>query len=90
MAALVLSMLLVVVKLVPVKMLPFDNKNEFLMLVDMPKGTTLEGTDKVVTDLERYLATVNEVRDLESYVGVGLPWILTEWCASTTCARGVM
>ena len=73
MAALVLSMSLVVVKLVPVKMLPFDNKNEFLLLVDMPEGTTLEGTDKVVTDLERYLATVNEVRDLESYVGLASP-----------------
>jgi multidrug efflux pump subunit AcrB len=72
-AALVLSMLLLVVKLVPVKMLPFDNKNEFLLLVDMPEGTTLEGTDKVVTDLERYLATVNEVRDLESYVGLASP-----------------
>jgi multidrug efflux pump subunit AcrB len=72
-AALVLSMSLLVVKLVPVKMLPFDNKNEFLLLVDMPEGTTLEGTDKVVTDLERYLATVNEVRDLESYVGLASP-----------------
>ena len=72
-AALVLSMSLVVVKLVPVKMLPFDNKNEFLLLVDMPEGTTLESTDKVVTDLERYLATVNEVRDLESYVGLASP-----------------
>src|SRR5271157_456891 len=72
-AALALSMSLVVVKLVPVKMLPFDNKNEFLLLVDMPEGTTLEGTDKVVTDLERYLATVNEVRDLESYVGLASP-----------------
>lgn len=72
-AALLLSISLVVVKLVPVKMLPFDNKNEFLLLVDMPKGTTLEGTDKVVTELERYLATVNEVRDLESYVGVASP-----------------
>lgn len=72
-AALVLSMSLVMVKLVPVKMLPFDNRNEFLLLVDMPEGTTLEGTDKVVTDLERYLATVNEVRDLESYVGIASP-----------------
>jgi multidrug efflux pump subunit AcrB len=72
-AALVASALLVVVKLVPVKMLPFDNKNEFLVLVDMPEGTTLETTDKVVNDLERYLATVNEVRDLESFVGIASP-----------------
>jgi multidrug efflux pump subunit AcrB len=72
-AALLVSILLLVVKLVPVKMLPFDNKNEFLMVVDMPEGTTLEQTDKVVSDLERYLATVNEVRDVESYVGIASP-----------------
>jgi multidrug efflux pump subunit AcrB len=71
--ALLLSVLLVVLNLVPVKMLPFDNKNEFLVLVDMPEGTTLETTDRVVTDLESYLATVNEVRDVQSYVGVGSP-----------------
>jgi len=71
--ALLASALLVVVKLVPVKMLPFDNKNEFLVLVDMPEGTTLEGTAKVVADLESYLATVNEVRDVESFVGIASP-----------------
>ncbi|MBI4963437.1 MAG: efflux RND transporter permease subunit [Desulfomonile tiedjei] len=71
--ALFASVLLVVVKLVPVKMLPFDNKNEFLVLVDMPEGTTLEGTAKVVADLESYLATVNEVRDVESFVGIASP-----------------
>lgn len=71
--ALMLSVLLVVVKLVPVKMLPFDNKNEFLVLIDMLEGTTLETTDKVSAELERYLSTVNEVRDLESYVGKGSP-----------------
>ena len=71
--ALMISVSLVVLKLVPVKMLPFDNKNEFLVLVDMPKGTTLESTDEVVTALERYLSTVNEVRDLESYVGITSP-----------------
>jgi multidrug efflux pump subunit AcrB len=71
--ALVLSVSLVLVKLVPVKMLPFDNKNEFLLLVDMPEGTTLEGTDRMAIELERYLATVNEVRDLESYVGIASP-----------------
>jgi multidrug efflux pump subunit AcrB len=71
--ALIAAMLLVVVKLVPVKMLPFDNKNEFLVLVDMPEGTTLEATDRVVADLTGYLATVNEVRDVESFVGVSSP-----------------
>ncbi len=71
--ALLASVLLVVLKLVPVKMLPFDNKNEFLILVDMPEGTTLERTDRVVADLERYLAPINEVRDIESYAGMASP-----------------
>jgi hypothetical protein len=35
-------------RLVPLKMLPFDNKNEFQIVVDMPEGTTLEATDAVV------------------------------------------
>ena len=42
---LVLSGLMPVVGLVPVKMLPFDNENEFQIVVDMPEGTTLETTD---------------------------------------------
>lgn len=67
------SVSLVGLNLVPVKMLPFDNKNEFLILVDMPEGTTLETTDKVVRDLELYLAAVNEVRDIQSFVGIGSP-----------------
>ncbi len=71
--ALLAAMALVGFKLVPLKMLPFDNKNEFLVLVDMPKGTTLEGTNAVVAELERYLSTVNEVRDVESFVGIASP-----------------
>jgi multidrug efflux pump subunit AcrB len=72
-AALVASVLLVVLKLVPVKMLPFDNKGEFLIVVDMPEGTTLETTDSVARDVESYLSTVNEIRDIESYVGIASP-----------------
>ncbi len=71
--ALIASILLVVLKLVPVKMLPFDNKGEFLIIVDMPEGTTLETTDSVARDVESYLSTVNEIRDIESYVGIASP-----------------
>jgi len=71
--ALMASVALVAIKLVPVKMLPFDNKTEFLIVVDMPEGATLEKTNAVVSDLERYLTTVNEVRDVESYVGIASP-----------------
>jgi hypothetical protein len=41
---------------VPLKMLPFDNKNEFQLVVDMPESATLEKTDAVVRDLERSCA----------------------------------
>ncbi len=72
-AALVFSVMLLVLGVVPVKMLPFDNRNELLVQVDMPEGTTLETTDKVVQDIERYLSRVNEVRDVESFVGIASP-----------------
>ncbi|MCP3176117.1 efflux RND transporter permease subunit [Desulfuromonas sp. KJ2020] len=55
--------------LVPLKMLPFDNKNEFQLVVDLPEGATLEETDRAVRALEDYLVTVNEVTDFQSYVG---------------------
>ena len=58
---------------VPLKMLPFDNKNEFQIVVDMPETTTLETTDAVVRDVEDYLRTQPEVTDFESYVGLASP-----------------
>ncbi len=61
------------VRLVPLKMLPFDNKNEFQIVVDMPEGTTLEATDAVVRQFEGYLRTVKEVTNFVSYVGTASP-----------------
>ena len=58
---------------VPLKMLPFDNKNELLLVIDMDEDTTLERTDAVVQDFERLLAGVPEVTDFTSYVGVASP-----------------
>jgi multidrug efflux pump subunit AcrB len=55
---------------VPLKMLPYDNKNELLLVLDMDKGTTLERTDAVVREFEQFLASVPEVTDYTSYVGV--------------------
>ena len=63
------SMAMPVFNLVPMKMLPFDNKNEFQLVIDLPEGTTLEQTDAAVRAFEDYLATVNEVTDFQSYVG---------------------
>jgi multidrug efflux pump subunit AcrB len=60
-------------RLVPLKMLPFDNKNEFQIVVDLPEGTTLETTDAVVRQLRAYLRTVPEVTHFVSYVGTPSP-----------------
>jgi multidrug efflux pump subunit AcrB len=54
---------------VPLKMLPFDNKNELLLVLDFDEGTTLERADAAVRDFEQYLAAVPEVTDFTSYVG---------------------
>lgn len=70
---LVLAVGLGVVKLVILKMLPFDNKSEFQIVVDMPTGTPLEETNAVLHDIGAYLATVPEVTDYEAYAGTAAP-----------------
>ncbi len=67
------SALLAATGKVPLKMLPFDNKNEFQLVVDMPESSTLEQTDAVVRDLEQFLRTVPEVVDFTSAVGISSP-----------------
>jgi multidrug efflux pump subunit AcrB len=71
--AFLFASLLAVTRAVPLKLLPFDNKNELQIVVDMPAGSTLETTDGVMRDLGQYLATVNEVTDYESYAGLASP-----------------
>lgn len=60
-------------KSVAVKMLPFDNKNEFQVVIDMPEGTTLERTAVVAKEIGQYLATRPEVVNYQSYVGTSAP-----------------
>ena len=60
-------------KSVAVKMLPFDNKNEFQVVIDMPEGTTLERTAVVAKEVGQYLATRPEVVNYQSYVGTSAP-----------------
>ena len=67
------SVLLVLTRRVQVKQLPYDNKDEMLLVLDMPAGTTLERTDAVARDFERYLASVPEITDFEAYVGTASP-----------------
>lgn len=64
---------LVVLKLVRVKMLPFDNKSEFQVIVDMPNGTTLEQTTRVAQELAREAARDPEVANYQIYAGTAGP-----------------
>jgi multidrug efflux pump subunit AcrB len=67
------AMGLAAVRSVPLKMLPFDNKNELLLVLDFDKGTTLERNDAAVREFEAYLGRVPEVSDFISYVGLAAP-----------------
>ncbi len=58
---------------VPLKMLPFDNKNELMVLLDFDEGTTLERSNAAVRDFEQHLQRVPEVVDVSSYVGLASP-----------------
>jgi multidrug efflux pump subunit AcrB len=60
-------------KSVAVKMLPFDNKNEFQVVIDMPEGTTLERTAAVAQEISSYVSNRPEVIDYQSYVGASAP-----------------
>ncbi|MCB0425355.1 MAG: efflux RND transporter permease subunit, partial [Mangrovimonas sp.] len=70
---LVISMIAFFTKWVAVKMLPFDNKNEVQVVIDMPEGTTLERTAAVAQDVAQYLKSVPEVVNYQSYVGSSAP-----------------
>jgi len=68
-----LAVSLALFKIVVLKMLPFDNKSEFQVVVDMPTGTPLEQTARVLREMGAHLATVPEVTDYEAYVGAASP-----------------
>jgi multidrug efflux pump subunit AcrB len=72
-AALLLSVGLAAIQWVVMKMLPFDNKSEFQLVVDMPAGTPLENTAAALQELGGFLARQPEVRDLQGYAGSAAP-----------------
>jgi multidrug efflux pump subunit AcrB len=72
-AALLLSVGLAAVQWVVLKMLPFDNKSEFQVVVEMPAGTPLEGTAAALHEMGSFLARQPEVRDLQGYAGTASP-----------------
>lgn len=68
-----IAVALPIAQLVVLKMLPFDNKSEFQVMVDMPEGTPVEQTQRVLQDLSRYLTTVPEVEHVQLYAGTNAP-----------------
>ena len=68
------AMALVPLQLVTVKMLPFDNKSEFQVIVDMPEGTALEQTARVSTELAHEVLKDPRVVNVQSYVGLSAPY----------------
>ena len=68
------SMALFYTRAVVVKMLPFDNKSELQLVIDMPEGTTLEETARVTKALTQYVRTIPELRDYQAYVGTASPF----------------
>ncbi len=71
--AILLAMSLVGFNAVVMKMLPFDNKSEFQVVLDMPEGTTVEQTSRVLDDLAAYVREIPEVTDYQVYAGTAAP-----------------
>ncbi len=72
-AAIIVSIGLVAVQLVVMKMLPFDNKSELQVVVDMPEGTPVEDTVRVLAGLATLVRAVPEVTDWQAYAGTSAP-----------------
>ena len=71
---LLLSVGLVLVRAVTVKMLPFDNKSEFQVVLDFPAGTTLETSARGAQEIAERLLADGDVRDVQVYAGVAAPF----------------
>jgi multidrug efflux pump subunit AcrB len=72
-ALILASVALPAVQWVILKMLPFDNKSEFQVVVDLPPGTPVEETARVLDRMGAFLATVPEVTDYQTYAGTASP-----------------
>jgi multidrug efflux pump subunit AcrB len=72
--ATVLVCLLFVTKTVTVKLLPFDNKSELAVLVDLPEGATLEDTSRALFEAAGMVRDLNEVRSIQVYAGTPAPF----------------
>lgn len=73
-AATLLSLLFFVTRAVPVKLLPFDNKSEVQVIVDLPEGAALEDTERALLALADAIAPVEEVKTIQAYAGTAAPF----------------
>lgn len=73
-AATLLSMGLFYTKSVTVKLLPFDNKSELAVVLDMPRGASVEETDRVLAQIAKALEPVEEIISVQSHAGTGAPF----------------
>jgi multidrug efflux pump subunit AcrB len=73
-ALLLLSVALIALRLVQVKMLPFDNKSELQVVLDLPEGTTLEASQAAAQEVAARLRTVPEVASTQTYAGTAAPF----------------
>jgi multidrug efflux pump subunit AcrB len=71
---LLISCSLVLFRVVTVKMLPFDNKNELQLIIDAPEGTPLEQTARITREMGDALRRVPEVTDFQMYIGTSAPF----------------
>ncbi|HPI92559.1 MAG TPA: efflux RND transporter permease subunit [Deltaproteobacteria bacterium] len=71
---LLFAVALLPLKAVTVKMLPFDNKSELQVIIDMPEGTTLEETAALAREMGEYLKGVPEMTDYQAYIGTASPY----------------
>ncbi len=61
-------------KLVTVKLLPFDNKSELQVVLNMPEGASLEATDRMLQDVAHRLADLPELTSIQTYAGTAMPF----------------
>lgn len=73
-AATMIACLFFPLKLVTVKLLPFDNKSELQIVLDLPKQSTLEATDRTLQEIAAILKDLPELDSIQSYAGTAMPF----------------
>ena len=73
-AATIGSTMLIYTKHVTVKLLPFDNKSELQLIADLPEGSTMEETDRLLAAAARRIAHVKEITSIQAHAGTAAPF----------------